>query len=182
MNFKFDSLPKDKNQILNFAILIAAFIIALLVFNNFSKDVASLNRQKEEEAKKSDLSQKIVAWEKDAAPYKEFLNKKNMDKIINTINNKAIAAGARVVSFKPLPEANYVNYVSYPFEINLTADSYKAVGRLVSSLENSPEVFIVEGIDIGGRAQQRGGSGFQNEASRKEGLSVNLKINTVTAK
>jgi len=182
MNFKLGPLPKDKNKILNFGILILAFIIAILVFNNFSKNILSLNLKKAEELQKNELSSKVVGLEKELVPLKEFLNKKNMDKIINTINNKAIEAGLRVVSFKPQPEVSNANYTVYPFDINLIADNYRAIGRLVSSLENSPEIFIVEGVDIGGRTLQRRGSEFQNEVSQKGKLSVSLKISTVMAK
>ncbi len=175
MNLNLSFLSQDKNKISNFPVLIVAFIIGLFIYNSIAKDITVLNQQKQEEIKKNELSRKIVSLEKDISPYKEFLNKKNMSKIINTINTKAAESQIKIVSFKPLPEVSRLNYTAYPFDLNILADSYSAIGRFISSLESSPEVFIIE--DIGINVQRSSGS-----ESKKEKLTVNLRLNTVTAK
>ncbi len=182
MNLDLKSFKQDKNKALNFLIIAIAIIAALFIYANFAKKAASLKNQKEAELKKNELAVNISSLEKQVNKYKESLNKKDIGKLINLINSKAQEAGLRMLSLKPLAMEETAGYSKYSFEISLSSSSYGAIGKFVSGLESSPEVFMVEEISIRSLSGSQESSRAPGDTAKKDRVAAELKISTIIIK
>lgn len=158
---------KNKNKILNFAVIIVAFIITGNIHKQQSKETESLKSRNSMETKNNAVVENIGKLEKSLAAYKNLLAKKDAGSVINTLSNIAKESGVKITSVRPLPEQRYPDYIKSPFNLVLSAPNYHALGKFISKIESYQDVYIVEAIN----------TRFQEQADE---LSVNLTINSIT--
>lgn len=159
---------KSKNILLSVAIIaVACFIAFNFIYKNQQQQLQGLMAQKDAELKKNAVLENIVRLEKNIDNYRNVLPQKDVSETLNTINTLARDAGVKIVSMKPLPaDQTSTAYAKTSFDVALSASSYHALGRFISSLESNQDVYILEFVDI---ASQEPG---------KE-LTANIKVSTI---
>lgn len=135
------SLSKNKNIVLNVVIILVAVYIASGVYKTQNEELNRTLQEKDNETKKNEVMKNIGELENTYAAYKDFLNKKDVNTMIDTFSSMAAAAGVKIVSVKPLPEKTLPTYTEYPFDIKVEAKDYNSLGKFVSSLESSNDIF-----------------------------------------
>lgn len=161
-----EPINKNKNRILNIALIILAFVIASNIYKKQTKEIESLQAKIDLEIKKNGVLKNIGQLEKEINSYKNFLTKKDSNLIMNTIGNIAKEVGVKIVSIRPNLEQSYPDYIKFPFDLVLSASNYHAIGKFISELESHPDVYVIETL------------GIRPEYQTKE-LTVNLKLSTV---
>jgi Tfp pilus assembly protein PilO len=162
-----DFINKRKNLIFNIALVLGAVFIAYnFIYTRHLRDLASLKQQKETEIKKNAVLEEISKLEKRLNAYKNFLVKKDTGLVIGTLSDMAKATGLEISSIRPETEQKFLTYTKVPFSLEMYADNYHALGEFISKVENSPDIYTLEDINI--RTQGQGNK-----------LSVNLKVNKI---
>lgn len=169
-------IKKYKKKILNIAIIfILTLIINNAVYKRQTQIIESLEQKKDSEIKKNALLEGFTYLEKSFNSYKNLFYKKDVSLIINTINNIAKEADVKVISIKPDKERDYTAYIEYPFKLVISSASYHAIGNFISKIENSPDIYMVESMEI------ELGTGW-TDLNLTGRLIVNLILTTVSFK
>jgi Tfp pilus assembly protein PilO len=159
-------VDKNKNKILNLAVIMVAFIIASNIHKQQTKEIESLKSKKNMETKKNTAIENISKLEKSINVYKNVLVKKDVSSVINTVSNIAKESGVKIISVRPVSEKKYPDYIKFPFSLMLSAADYHTLGRFISKIESYQDVYLVEAMDI--RSQEQ-----------KKELTVNLTISSI---
>jgi Tfp pilus assembly protein PilO len=159
---------KGKNLVLNLAIIIVAGIVAFNIYQNSEKEKANLNSKIAEEQQKSKLLEDISKQDKRLNAYKKLLTKKDPSLAMATISNIAKGFGVQIVTMKPGVELRVAEYLKSPFNLVLDVPSYHALGKFISALESSKDVYVVDSVEI--LSEGEGGSGK---------LTANITISTI---
>lgn len=159
-------IKKYQNNILNILVIILAVIISLNIYKKQIKAINSLNSQKEAELKNNSEFEKISALEKKNNYFKDYLSKKDSGITINTISNIAKDLGIKIVSIRPEAEVKFAQYTKAVFEISFVAANYHDLGKFVSKMESSNDVYVIESITA-------------KYESKGEGLLVNLRLSSI---
>jgi len=167
-------IKKHHNKAVNAAVIIAALVIAFKIYNNFAREVAIINRTKDTQIEKNVVLEKVSRTNKEIEGLKKFINKKELDSVINTIGDIAKDSGVDIVSISPATEENKPYYIKFFFDLRLSADSYHNIGKFISSLESSQDILNVETVNMD---QSGMGVGLKSEK-----ISISLRISTVLAK
>ena len=157
---------KNKNKILNLAVIMVAFIISGNIHKQQTKQIESLKSNNNMETKKNTAIENIGKLEKSINVYKNLLVKKDASSVINTISNIAKESGVKIISVRPVSEKRYPDYIKSPFSLMLSAADYHTLGRFISKIESYRDVYVVEAIEIR----------FQEQ---KKELTVNLTISSI---
>lgn len=172
-----------KGKILNIILVIATLIIAPNIYRSKSRGVESLNARKETETKKNQALSRISQLEKKIKLYEERLSKKDASLVMNTINSLARDANIKIISIKPGGEEKEEFYTKYPFVLAVSADSYHAVGKFISRIENHSDLHFVDYINIRIQDTSRILSAEpQEEDKPKTRLIVNLTLSLIVFK
>ncbi len=161
-----------RNKGLNIAIVILAMAIA---FNMYKKQVVvieSLKHAKEMEIKKGTTLEGINELEKRVKLYKDFANKKDPLALIKTFNKLARLIEVNVVSLKPDKSQEFPLYQKYPYNISLTSKNFNQLGKFISGVESSPEIFVINSAVIRP-------IGPVGEDSPNDCLSLDLIVSTI---
>lgn len=165
-----DYLNKYKNLILNIAIIICAFIIASNIYKAQDKEINRLKENKESEVKKNSILDSIKSSDKRLKGYKNFLNKKDISLSIDNIGAIAKDSNARITSIKPEAEQSFPLYIKHTFMMSVSISDYGTLGKFISKLESSRDVYMIESIGISSR--------LEGADKVMKGLTVNLKVVT----
>lgn len=157
---------KNKNKLLNLAVIIIAFIIASNIYRQQTREIESLKSKSNTETKKNTVIENISKLEKSIGTYKNLLAKKDAGSVINTVSNIAKESGVKIVSVKPLAEQRQADYIKFPLNLALTVPNYHTLGSFISKIENYQDVYVVESIEIR----------FQEQAKE---LAVSLIISSI---
>lgn len=160
-----------KNRILNIGIIVLGLIVANNIYKTQNNQIISLKESKDRELKKNGILVDISAQDKRLKSYKSFLNKKDISLVIDNIGDIAKDSNSKIVSIRPEPAQPYALYVRYTFNLTVNVNDYLALGRFISKLENSYDVYMVESLNVTPRFE-----GPQDTPLR--GLTVNLKVST----
>jgi Tfp pilus assembly protein PilO len=68
---------------------------------------------------------------------------------------------------KPVAEIRQAEYVKSPFVMTVSTPTYHALGKFISALENSKDVYIFDSVDI---------STSENEANK---LTATMTLSTI---
>lgn len=169
-------INKYKNMVINIAIIIIALLIAKNIYKSQTLKVEMLQQKKEIEIKKNGVLADISNLEKKISSYKNFINKKEISSVINTINNFAQEAGLNISSVKPREPQEETDYTIYPFDLVVKVKDYHSLGRFISKLESSQDIYNIEVIKISSAVQ------YYAQANQPEGLDVSLTVSTVLLK
>jgi len=163
-------LTKHKNKVLNILILILFLFAAQRIYGIKLNEKRSLSFKKEQEIKKNQVLAQIVGLEKNISAYKKILRQKDSAYFIDKLSNLAKDSEVKIISIKPVREIAGGVYTRYPFGLSVSALGYHAIGKFISRIENSRDVFIVESIGIS-----------PNPAAAKEAQADKMKLELVVS-
>lgn len=162
-----DLTNKHKNLIFNIALVLGAVFIAYnFIYTGYLKKSASLKEQKQTEIKKNAVLDEISKLEKSINAYKKFLVRKDTSLVIATLSDIAKATGLEISSIRPETEQKFPTYTKVSFTLEMHADRYHALGEFIGKVESSPDIYIIEDINI-------------KTAGREDKLFINLKVNKI---
>lgn len=139
---------KNKNKLLNLAVIIIAFIIASNIYKQQTREIESLKSKSNTETKKNTVIENISKLEKSIGTYKNLLAKKDASSVINTVSNIAKESGVKIVSVRPSAEQRQADYIKFPLNLVLTVPNYHTLGSFISKIESYQDVCVVESIEI----------------------------------
>lgn len=175
-----DLLLKEKNKVLNIAVILAAVLIAVNIYNAQTKTIAGIKNLKDIEFKKNDVISEISRYEKGIDSYKEFLIKKSTGAIINTINDIANECGVKIFSLKPSGAQDSSLYTKQPFDLSIAAPDYHAIGAFISKLESHSDIYIIDAINM--RAAGEFTVNPAGEGPKTNNISVELRLSKISFK
>jgi len=150
---------KHKNKIVNIGVIILALIIANNIYKKQLSSIESLREKKEMELKINNVLGEISIMNKKLDAYNKLLALKDTGVALNTISSLAKDSNIKITSIKPSAEQRFSEYIKYPFDLNVTASDYHSLARFISKIENSREVYLVDGLDIRFNKEQKELSG-----------------------
>lgn len=137
-----------KNKILNIAIVILALIIAYNIYKGQNRTLGSLKENKDIEIKKNAVLSDISQLEKKIISYKNLFNKKDISLVMNTINSIAKGTNIKIILIRPQRERDYPVYIKYSFDLVINAKDYHQVGKFISKIESSPDIYMIDSVNI----------------------------------
>ncbi len=168
------NLINSRNKIVNGIIILCAIIISYNIYNKQAQGIAVLKQSKELELKKNDVLREIILSENRITTYKHFVNNKDISSIIYKLHNIANDSGVLMKSIKPLDIHSYPVYVSYPYVLSVSARTYADLGKFISMLENSPDVYLIESTSIS--------PVFKGDDPLPESITVGISLYTILFK
>ncbi len=142
------SILNNKNKVINIVIVLVAVVIAFKIYGKQQVEIANLKSTAELEAKKNGVLAEIGLLEKKLGSLKKTINSKDVSLVMNSVGAIAKDNGVKVVSFKPQSEKDFPVYTKYSFDLVVSASTYHKIGKFISVLESSPEIYMVESISI----------------------------------
>jgi Tfp pilus assembly protein PilO len=158
---------KNNLNFLSAIIIVVAVIVAYNIFKNQNQQIDKLKSQAETETKKNVVLKEISQIEKKIASYKVLLARKDASSVMNNLQNMARESGAKIESIRPSTEQRLAEYIKVPFSLSVRVPNYHALGRFISKVEGSKDVYMVENVDI------------RTDTQTKE-LVVSLTVNSIT--
>ncbi len=160
-----------KNKIINTAIIILAIIIASNLYKSQTRSIGSLKEKKELEIKKIGVLGEMHKLTKLIEIYKGLVNKKDISTVINMLNHIAKESDINIITVKPVKEQISSLYIKYPFELSVNTAHYDNIGKFISKLENSPDIYIIDSAQIRSTGAKKGIN-----------LVMDLKLSTIIFK
>lgn len=145
----------QKNLVLNIGIIVLALFIAMNIYKSQDKSLGALKLQKEAEGRKNEMLKTISATEKAYNAYREFLKKKESFSPLDTIAEIARNTGIRIISIQPSGETDSALYKRKSFTLSVAAKTYHDLGRFISKLEDSPDIYMVDSFNVKMKNKQR---------------------------
>ncbi|MCK9572332.1 MAG: type 4a pilus biogenesis protein PilO [Candidatus Omnitrophica bacterium] len=173
-----DIIKKYQSQALNLIVVFLALIIAFKIYEKSAAEVAILNQTKNTQIEKNIALEKISKINQEIGAVKKFINQKDLDSVINTIGDIAQATGVDILSINPAADERNPYYTKFFFDLVLSADSYHKIGKFISLLESSQDIFNIEAVNLD---QQSNDLEADNRKEIKK-ISVNLKLSKILAK
>lgn len=167
-----ESAKGNKNIIVNAGIILAAIFIAFKIYSSQGPEIVLLNQAIEEEKNKNDVLEKIEKKDKELKEYIKFINQKERSSIINIISDMARLSAVEIISIRPMKEENVSFYIKLNYDLKLLSNSYHNIGKFVSLLESSPDIFSLERITMGQQTAQAGERGMEK-------INADLSISTI---
>ena len=143
-----EMINKLKGNLIGLVCLIAALFIAFKVYHGKESEILALKNQRVNEEKKNEVLAQISNLEKKFADLKGNVNNKNISLVLDKISDFAKAASVNIVKINPLKESVLGAYTKYPYELAFSAKSYHQIGKFIGSLENSPDIYMIENLYI----------------------------------
>ncbi|MFA6129905.1 MAG: type 4a pilus biogenesis protein PilO [Candidatus Omnitrophota bacterium] len=168
-----DFFSKNKNKVINAGVILLALIVALFLFNMQNQQLTTLEENKNEEIKKSEVIDNLIRVEKRINTYKQAFNRKDLGSVIDAMTDISKGTKVKIVSVKPGTEQKYPEYIKTSFLIVVRVESYHALGQFISKVENYKDLFIVEDVSISTPTST------QLNRSEEAGLDISLKISTI---
>jgi Tfp pilus assembly protein PilO len=160
-------LSKHKNKFINITIIIVALMLANNLHKNSAAELANLKEQEKNEGMKTEIIKTLSRLEARLGQFTASLGKKDSNYIISNINALAKETGVKISSIKPEQESRNADYIKAPFSLTVKSAGYHVIGKFVSKLESSKDVFYV--IDTLRMVP----------GSEGNGLDANLKLTSV---
>jgi len=170
-----DFFSKNKNKIINIGVILLAIFASLYLYGMQSQQLASLEENKIEEIKKSEVIESLDRVEKRINSYKQTFSRKDLGSVIGSLTDIAKDTRVKIISVKPGSERQYPDYIRTSFLIVVRVADYHALGQFISKVENYKDLFLVEDVNI--TTDRTGQSGKNSEKD----LDIGLKISTITS-
>lgn len=161
------NVNKYKNLVLNIPLLILALVISVNIYKKQANNIELLTQKRDLENKRLGLISNINTIEKNIKLYNEAINRKDITAIMGLVSTLARNSSVRIISIKPAAEKDYSTHIKYSFDLVCFSNNFHNIGRFVENLENAPEFYSVDNINILGLN------------SPETGVSVNLKFSTI---
>lgn len=166
----------DKNKIFNAAVIALALIIAVKIYGVKTQGINLLSEKKASEQKRTQLLKNISQWEKKIGAYGGIFNQQKKDApfLINTIGKLAGEAQVKITLIKPGEKEKFPLYARYPLNLVVESDSYHALGNFISKLENHPDVYFLDTLEL-----QKGSPDNILETNKREVLRGTLNLSII---
>jgi len=159
---------KIKENLVSLIILVLAVIIAFKVYRGKEAEFLGLKNDKEMENKKNAILNDLSELEKEFAYWNENVNNKELSAVLDKIGDFAKNASVKITKITPQKEIVVGVYTKYPYDITLSASKYHQIGKFMSILESSPDIYMVENLAIN-----------SNTASENDSISATLTVFTI---
>ena len=169
-----DFFIKNKNKIMNVGVILLAIFAALYLYSMQSQQLVSLEENKNEEVKKSEVIESLSRVEKRISSYKQAFNKKDLGSVISAMTDIAKDTRVKLVSVKPGTDQQFSEYVKTSFLIVVRVADYHALGQFITKVENYKDLFLVEDVNITAANTVLPGKMAERD------LDISLKISTIT--
>lgn len=181
---KLPDLANKKNQVLivNIVTLLIALFFAINIYKAQVANIKSLGERRAAEMRKNEIMGNISQSEKAINSYKNLLAKKDVSLVVNKISDIARQAGVRIVSIKPNAPEDYQLYTKHSFSLAAGSGSYHTIGKFINNLENSPDMYFVDKINIKVIEKPRELGRAEAGPEETDRLSINLTISTIVFK
>ena len=179
-----DLVIKGRKNVLMAGIIVLTLIITLIVYRIQDKNISLLHVKKDAEQKKNELLKEISQSEKTIKLYKNLLSQKDASSVMNTVSDIARGSNINLISIKPGNEENQPLYIKTHFIVVIGTDSYNAIGKFVSSIENEPNIYYsVDSISVSSQEENRTpAQELTPEPKSTNKLIVNLTLSIITFK
>jgi len=164
-------INKLKGNLIGLVCLIAALIIAFKVYRVKEVEIQALKNQKVNEEKKNEVLGQISTLEQKLATLRDNVNNKNISLVLDKISDFAKSASVKISKIIPLKESVLGACTKYPYELSFSAKNYHQIGKFISFLENSPDIYMVENLSIN-----------DNAAGDSSAISASLTVYTIMIK
>ncbi len=148
--------------------------LALIFANNInkaqSKQVLILKEQKEIELKKQLVLNDINKLYTKISAVKGYINKKDISTAVNSLTDIAKVCYIQIESLRPRGEDTHPEYVVYPFDLSVLTDDFHKMGKFISRLESSPDLYTIRSFDF---------HPINDSGTGKNKLAANLLVSTV---
>ncbi len=139
---------KGRKRVLSIGIILFTLIITLIIYRIQTKKIRELDVKKSAETKRNEVLKEIVQLEKTINLYKNIFSKKDAFLVMDTVSDIVKDSNVRLISIRPEKEERQPLYAKYPFTLVIGADNYHAIGKFISKIENSSDVYFVDAISI----------------------------------
>jgi|GEM_PF-1481593 len=165
-------ISKYKNIILNLLIIIIALFISNNIYKGQNRTIEGIKQKSDAELKRNKVMASILRLDKTINAYQRSVNSKDMSLIISDISKLAQDSQVDIAYLKPSAEKAEAIYVNFPFELNVTAESFHNVAKFISSLESSSNIYIIDDLLIKKKTD--------TAASKwKTGVTAQIKLKTI---
>jgi hypothetical protein len=137
-----------KENVISMLIVAVCAVIAVKEFNQKQAAIGLLKQSDELEMKKNEVLVELRGLEKSFQGLKEKVNNKAIVSVIYSLSTLAKNADVKIVTIKPVVEQAFSAYTRYPFELSVSAPDYHTFGKFISKLENAPEFFFIEHLEV----------------------------------
>ena len=171
---KLELLERSKNDILNVGVILLALFIAFQIYKSTDEKVTTLKTKQNDELKKNEVMDEISILEKKVEKYQRFFAKKDMSYVVNAISDIARNCSINITSIRPSGQEAGDDYTRPVFLLVLTAPDYHSLGKFISQIEDSKDVYMVGGVSIA--------SGISGDVTggNEMNLKVTLRISTIS--
>ncbi|MGD0337062.1 MAG: type 4a pilus biogenesis protein PilO [Candidatus Omnitrophota bacterium] len=139
---------EHKNKIVNIAVIILALFIAFKIHAKQVKVVNTYKGNMAIEKKKNVLLGEIDKLIVDLSAYGKVLPSNTPEALMNTLSGIAQETGVKIFSIKPGDTQVTGDYLKTPIYLTISCPNYNVLGKFISGLENSAELFQVESISV----------------------------------
>jgi Tfp pilus assembly protein PilO len=167
-------IGKYKNNTANIVIIIISLIVAGRIHGMQAANTAILNEQIKSESSRNTVLADISRTEKQLSGIKKLVNKKDMNSVVSNLQTIARDSSVTIVSLKPQAEKTVADHIRYPYDLTVSG-TYHKIGKFVSKLESSPDIYMVESMNFRAPAETK-------DKDKKELLNVEVKIATIKIK
>jgi len=148
-------LQKNKNTILNMAIIILALIISIKIYQNQDTEITVLKTQKDNETENNKVFKNLTVLDNKINAYKRSLKIRNAGEVMNIISEVAKSVGLKINSIRPLGESVAEDYVKLPVSVDMRVKSFDQIGKFMSKLESNPAFFTVDSFKISRNSDEK---------------------------
>jgi len=138
----------NKSTLVNIAITVLLLLCCIWVYRFQMQKYHELEQAKEYETKKNAVIERISRLEKKLFAYKKLLAQKEATQLVNAISRAASASAIQINSIQPQPIEEQEYYKQISVNLNILAKRYHDLGKFISMLEKSPEIFTAKVVKI----------------------------------
>lgn len=171
---KIELLEKNKNKVLNIAIILFALLIVFNIYKSSDEQLNLLTAKKKDELKKNRVMEEIAVLEKKIEGYKKVFAEKDMGSIFDAISSIAKNNSVKIISIKPVGKETGADYSETSLLITISSPNYHSLGNFISQIEANKDIYSVSEVSIDSADSKSLTEGESTD------LNVILKINTIS--
>jgi Tfp pilus assembly protein PilO len=162
--------------VLNIAIIALALFLSFNFYKNqITTQISHLSQSIDTEKKKNTVLQQINKLEENFALYKNFTHtNKDRSTFMASLGSIADSSSVKILSLNPLKEEGYPLYTRHPFSLSIMAANYHALGKFISLLESSSDLYSIDALVIKPQQTQKDSVTYN--------MAVDIKLNAVAFK
>jgi hypothetical protein len=172
-----DKLVNSKNKILSILIVLVSLFIGYKVYVREAAKIKELKQEKELELNKNRVLTSIIALENKVNSYKNVVNNKDVSAIMNKLFAIANEAKVKINAIRPSASRDFPQYAKFPFKLSVSANNFNRIGKFISNLESSRDIYILESLVVATDGTQANFS-----ATKADNLTLTLTLSTVLLK